>query len=96
MSKNNSPWIHQLARTRPISKDAIPEKTDIVIVGGGIAGIVTAYEILKNTNLKVVLLEATKVAHGATGHNAGQVTSYFENPFQDFVNKFGLESLLMQ
>ncbi|MBP6855194.1 MAG: FAD-binding oxidoreductase [Candidatus Pacebacteria bacterium] len=91
MSKNNSPWIHQLARTRPISKGKIPEKTDIVIVGGGIAGISTAYEILKNTDLKVVLLEATKVAHGATGHNAGQITSYFENPFQDFVNKFGLE-----
>ncbi len=91
MSKNNSPWIHQLARTRPISKHKTPEKTDIAIVGGGIAGISTAYQILKNTDKNVVLLEATKVAHGATGHNAGQVTSYFEAPFQDFVAKFGLK-----
>lgn len=66
-------------------------KTDIAVVGGGIAGVTTAFFILRNTNKKVVLLEADRIAHGATGHNAGQVTSYFERPFEKIVEEFGLE-----
>ena len=65
--------------------------TDVVVVGGGIAGAVTAYFILRDTNKKVLLLEADKVAHGATGHNAGQITSYFERPFADIAEEFGVE-----
>jgi len=60
-------------------------------VGGGIAGAVTAYFTLKNTDSSVVLIEADRVAHGATGHNAGQITSYFERPFESIVREFGLE-----
>lgn len=91
MSENNSPWIAQLGRTRPIAKGTLPEVKSVAIVGGGIAGVTTAYFTLLHTNENVVLLEANKIAHGATGHNAGQITSYFETPFQDFVKKYGLE-----
>lgn len=90
MLKNHSPWIHQLKRTRPavpLDKDA---ETDVVVVGGGIAGIATAYFLLKETNKRVLLLEADKVAHGASGHNAGQITSYFERPIHDIAKEFGL------
>jgi len=65
--------------------------TDIAVVGGGIAGVSTAYFILKNTTNSVVLVEADKVAHGATGHNAGQITSYFEKPLVELVDEFGLQ-----
>lgn len=91
MLRNHSPWLHQLKRTRP----AIPLKehhtTDVVVVGGGIAGVVTAYFILKYTDKKLILLEADKIAHGATGHNAGQITSYFERALSDIVEEFGFE-----
>jgi glycine/D-amino acid oxidase-like deaminating enzyme len=50
----------------------------------------TSYFTLKNTGKKVILLEADKIAHGATGHNAGQITSYFERPFYDIADEFGL------
>ena len=36
-------------------------------------------------------IEANKIARGATGHNAGQVVSYFERSFADIVSEFGLE-----
>lgn len=89
MIPNRSPWLHQLKRTR----DAIPLgghlSTDITIVGGGIAGVTTAYFILRNTSKRVLLLEADKVAHGATGHNAGQLTSYFERPLHELAAEFG-------
>lgn len=91
MIPNRSPWLNQLKRTRnavPLGKHA---SADVVIVGGGIAGVVTAYFTLRNTQKKVLLLEADKVAHGATGHNAGQLTSYFERPLHELANEFGAE-----
>lgn len=64
--------------------------TDVAIIGGGIAGVSTAYFTLKNTDKKVVLVEADKIAHGATGHNGGFLASYFERTFSSLVDEFGL------
>lgn len=89
--KNNSPWLHQLDKNRKpeeLNKDI---ESDVVIIGGGIAGVSTAFFTLRNTNKKVVLIEGHRIAHGATGHNAGQVTSYFEKPFAEMAVEFGLE-----
>lgn len=91
MQKNHSPWIHQLRRIREVNPIDKKLSTEILVVGGGIAGIITSYFILKNTNKKVTLVEADKVAHGATGHNAGQITPYFERPLHDIIKEFGEE-----
>ncbi len=85
-----SPWIHQLTFKRAHASLQQDSATDIAIIGAGIAGVSTAYFTLKNTTKKVVLVEAYKVAHGATGHNAGQIVSYFEHPFADIVSEYGL------
>lgn len=86
-----SPWLHQLNRTRPLHVLASNQQTDVAIVGGGIAGISTAYFLLKNTNKKVTLVESGKIAHGATGHNAGQVVAYFEKPFSEIAEEHGIQ-----
>ncbi len=39
-----------------------------LVVGGGIAGITTAYQLLKDTNSKVILLEENTIASGASGN----------------------------
>lgn len=88
---NHSPWLHQLGRTRPAKHLDRNLATEVAIVGGGIAGVATAFFLLKHTDREVTLIEAHKVAHGATGHNAGQIASYFERPFRDLVKQFGLE-----
>lgn len=88
---NRSPWIHQLNNDRviiPLKQDA---ETDVAIVGAGIAGISTAFFILRYTDKKVLILEKGKFAHGATGHNAGQIASYFERPFYELADEFGLD-----
>lgn len=90
MIPNISPWIKQLNRTRPVVPLGAHSKADVAIVGGGIAGVVTAFFTLRDTKENVVLLEADKIAHGATGHNAGQITSYFERPLSDLAKEFGL------
>jgi glycine/D-amino acid oxidase-like deaminating enzyme len=91
MKINKSPWIHQLDPERkPLSLDKDID-TDIAIVGAGIAGISTAFFILKYTNKNVVVVDQGKLAHGATGHNAGQVVARFERPISDIENEFGFE-----
>lgn len=84
-----SPWLEQLGERPPVflTRD---EVADIVVVGAGIAGVTTAYFLLKRTRKKILVIEADRVAHGATGHNAGQLVSYFERPFSDIANEFGL------
>ncbi len=91
MKINKSPWIHQLDHQRiPISLNHDAD-TDIAIVGAGIAGISTAFFILKYTNKKVTVFDQGKLAHGATGHNAGQVIARFERPVAELVDEFGFE-----
>jgi glycine/D-amino acid oxidase-like deaminating enzyme len=91
MMPNNSPWIKQLNRSRPDAARRPDFKPDTVIVGGGIAGVSTAYFTLKRTQDKVLLLEGGKIAHGATGHNAGQVVSDFERYLADIAEEFGAD-----
>jgi glycine/D-amino acid oxidase-like deaminating enzyme len=61
------------------------------VVGGGIAGISTAFFVLRNTSQRVILVEGGQIGHGATGHNGGQLVSYFPRSLQDLVGEFGLE-----
>ena len=89
--KNISPWLSQLKRTREAVALSGDADADVVIVGAGIAGIMTAYFTLRDTDKNVMVLESDKVAHGATGHNAGQITSYFERPLGALVEEYGLD-----
>ncbi len=90
MKQNLSPWIDQLNRTRDVHLLSDNRETDVAIIGAGIAGISTAYFALTTTPYKVFLIEGDKVAHGATGHNAGQIVSYFERQISDLVKEFGI------
>lgn len=90
MNHNRSPWIEQLHRTRSVTPLEQSLHTDVVVIGGGIAGISTLYFLLTMTDKKVVLLEGKMIGHGATGHNAGQIASYSERSFSSIVQEFGL------
>jgi glycine/D-amino acid oxidase-like deaminating enzyme len=90
---NNSPWIYQVNKqgyTLTSQAEGKDIETEVAIIGGGIAGIATAFFTLKYTNKSVLLLEGYKIAHGATGHNAGQITSYFERSLQSLKEEYGL------
>jgi hypothetical protein len=50
MHLNESPWLFELRRKRPVAFLVDDMHTNVAIVGGGIAGVVTAYCILKHTN----------------------------------------------
>jgi glycine/D-amino acid oxidase-like deaminating enzyme len=86
-----SPWLAQLKQDRPHHRMSGGTDYDMVIVGAGIAGVSSAYQLLKRTTGKILLLDAGRVAHGATGRNAGHVVSEFERPLEDIVRGFGFE-----
>ena len=91
MKKNRSPWLHQLRKDRQSVALHGDKETDVVVIGAGIAGVSTAFFTLKYTDKKVTIVDRFKLAHGATGHNAGQVVSYFECGFASIVERFGPE-----
>ena len=49
--------------------------TDYLIIGGGIAGLMTAYFLRRHTNAPVTLIEKNTLGSGATGYSAGMLTS---------------------
>ena len=86
-----SPWLDQLRQgdpPRPLDRDVV---TDVAVVGAGIAGASTAFFVLRDTDRRVVLIERGTVGHGATGHNAGQLATYFERALSDLVDEFGVD-----
>ncbi|KAK8869437.1 hypothetical protein IAR55_000001 [Kwoniella newhampshirensis] len=55
------------------STAALPDTSDIVIVGSGITGSLLAYQLLQgDPGLKITMLEAREVCSGATARNGGQ------------------------
>ena len=87
---NKSPWIEQLNKKIPTRSLKENASCDVCIVGAGISGVTSAYYFLKDTTASVLLLEAKKLGHGATGHNAGQLASYLEESFESLVTKYGI------
>lgn len=88
--ENKSPWLHGLKRERGEHILTGAKYSDICVLGGGIAGVTTAYFLLKNTNKNIILIEGDKIAHGATGNNGGYAIADFEKEFADIVKENGL------
>jgi glycine/D-amino acid oxidase-like deaminating enzyme len=88
---SRSPWFEQLdtdSVPQPLNGDT---QADVVIVGAGIAGVATAFFVLRETGHRVLLLERDRAGSGATGHNAGQVANYFERPLCELVDEYGFD-----
>lgn len=65
---------------------------DYVIIGGGIAGLSTAYWLLqKDPKLKIGVIEKNKIGFGASGRNAGFVTCGSIEHFIKLKDQLGLE-----
>lgn len=65
-------------------------RADIVIIGGGIAGITTAY-LLMREGLKPVVLEADRILFGTTGHTTAKITSQHDLIYDKIRKKIGQE-----
>lgn len=88
-----SPWLYQLKRTRPVHRLHEYQRSDVIIIGAGISGAVTAYHVLRDTPYSVMLIDAHRVGHGASGKNAGYMLADIERPLKELVDEVGEDEL---
>ena len=83
------------------SGDTLPERTDVVVVGGGIIGTATAYFLARDGGHDVTVIERSRLAAGSTGdssailrHHYGDQAIYTEMAWWShrFFRRFGEET----
>jgi len=62
---------------------------DVLIIGGGITGILCAYE-LKKRNINVAIVEKFKIGQGITKNTTAFITAQHEKLYQDIIKEYGL------
>src|SRR5262245_11321421 len=83
MSASDSVWFASLSpdeqrELRGARQDLLP-RPDVLVVGGGIIGLATAY-YLADRGARVQVLEAGSIASGASGANAGGIWPNDQGP----------------
>lgn len=66
-------------------------QTDIAVIGGGMAGILIAYELQKNGR-QVVVLEANRIAGGQTQNTTAKITSQHGLIYKKLIENIGIEN----
>ena len=89
--RNLSLWFDVI--TEPISYDKLNEnlKTDVLVIGGGIAGITTAYCLAKEGR-EVVLVEDGYIGSGETGRTTAHITCALDDRYYELERIFDTET----
>lgn len=66
------------------------KKTDVLIIGGGIAGILTAY-YLKQAGIDSILVEKGQLCQGTTSYTTGKITTQHGLVYHKLCKRWGIE-----
>lgn len=87
--ESRSLWIETgPAPARPALAERVD--VDVVVIGGGIAGLTSAL-LLKRAGKTVAVIESKEILHGATGYTTAKVTSLHHLIYADLIAKHGEE-----
>ncbi len=83
-------WQKQWNKTEEWTKKPISDKKnwDVIVIGAGMAGILTAYYLQKEGK-QVLVLEADAIASGQTGHTTAKITSQHDIKYSRLVKTVG-------
>lgn len=91
--KNKSFWT---TSTKPIIFEKLTQntETDVLIIGGGIAGLTTAYCLLK-AGRKIVLVEDGYIGSGETGRTTAHLTCALDERYFELEKLFGQDKTML-
>ena len=80
-------WIATTPKSNypPLSGDI---RVDVVILGGGIVGITSAF-LLKQAGVSVAVIEADRIIEGATGYTTAKITSQHNLIYNRLISELG-------
>ena len=81
----------KLPTFEPLKKDI---RTDVLIIGGGIAGILCAY-LLEQSGVNYTLVEANRICSGITKNTTAKITSQHGMIYHKLLKRFGPEKTRM-
>ncbi|HEY9879141.1 MAG TPA: FAD-dependent oxidoreductase, partial [Leptolyngbyaceae cyanobacterium] len=86
-------WLANLEHPSLPTVQELPQSSEVVVIGGGLTGVSTAYW-LSLLGIQTVLLERGALSSGATGRNGGHVVIGPNQNFSESVQSVGLEETL--
>ena len=78
----------EMPRFRPLSGDT---KTDVLVIGGGMAGLLCAHA-LRNAGIHCIVAEAAQIGRGITQNTTAKVTAQHGLVYHKLIEKFGAET----
>ncbi len=78
-------------KLKEFPKSEAESKTDVLIVGGGMAGLLCAY-FLQHYGVDYCLVEAGRIGEGVTGHTTAKLTAQHGLIYHDIAGRYGLEA----
>ncbi len=87
----NSIWFNDVTAPsfEPLSGNC---KTDVLIVGGGIAGLLTAYKLTR-AGIDCMLIEASRICRGVSGNTTAKITLQHGLIYDRLIRSLGIESV---
>lgn len=83
-------WIN--TANKPIFEELNTDlKTDVLIIGGGIAGILCAY-MLQKSGVDYILIEADRIGKGVTQNTTAKITFQHGLIYNKLIKKYGIEA----
>src|SRR5258708_26383114 len=88
--KEKNYWLDTVAEPATGATDALPDKVDVAVVGGGFCGL-SAARVLAQRGARVALLEAESLGWGASCRNGGMVLTGMKLSVPTLIKRYGRE-----
>jgi glycine/D-amino acid oxidase-like deaminating enzyme/nitrite reductase/ring-hydroxylating ferredoxin subunit len=84
-------WQNEIPVYKPQNDPDLQTIYDVAIIGGGITGVSTAYQ-LQTAGKKCILIEANNLCFGTTGGTTAHLNTLLDVPYTRIIKNFGKEN----